>query len=292
MKLNTQRIKKFQKTIGDYYRRRGRRLPWRSTGDPYKILVSETMLQQTQVSRVIPFYEKFVHAFPTVRALAGAPVRSVLRLWQGLGYNRRALNLQRAALIIVREHGGVVPRDIEKLDALPGIGRATAAAVLAYAWNEPDAFVETNIRAVFIHHFFPHRNKIHDEEILKLVRRTLPQHTNILHLPDWSARGGQAGNVGMSAREWYSALMDYGAHLKEAASNDARRSAHYARQTRFKGSSRELRGAIVRRAVQKGRARAADFTAFAKKGLPVGKILHALVAEGFLRKQGGEFVVC
>lgn len=290
MKLSSQRIRAFQKTVLDFYRENERQLPWRKTRDPYKVLVSEIMLQQTAVSRVIPFYERFIRAFPSVRALARAPARAVLRIWSGLGYNRRALFLVRAAEIIVREYESVVPHDARELDALPGIGANTAGAILAYAWNEPVAFVETNIRTVFLHFFFKNKKKVRDEEILGMVKRTLPNKVRPTRSDLES--GKRSDLVGScSVREWYSALMDYGAFLKETVGNQNARSAHYAKQAKFAGSRRELRGAIVRRAAQKGKVRAADFAMFAPRGLPVREIFHALVAEGFLRKQGTSFVI-
>ncbi len=340
MKLSPQQVRAFQKIVLDFFRRNGRRLPWRGTRDPYKIFVSEIMLQQTRVSRAILFYEKFIRAFPTVRVLASAPARAVLCAWSGLGYNRRALFLKRAAESIVREHDGEVPRDFGKLCTLPGIGRATAAAILAYAWNEPVVFVETNIRTALIHHFFSRRKKVRDAEILEAARQTVPNNVRPFSRFPPAPGFGRAGkvrpcrtdfvepcsargvysevlenirirrergrkdnsrysyiprNVGMlrkvSVREWYSALMDYGAHLKETVGNAARRSAAYAQQGRFKGSARELRGEIIRCATRGRAVRAADFAAFARRGLSVGKILHALVAEGFLQKRGAFFVI-
>jgi len=199
--------------------------------------VSEVMLQQTQVERVAPFYKKFMREFPTPTALTRAPLKKVLRVWSGLGYNRRALYLQRAAQKMVREHDGQVPRSIAELDALPGIGEATAAAICAYAYNAPVVFVETNIRTVFLHHFFPKRNKVRDREILEVVKHTLPKS---------------------KIREWYAGLMDYGTHLKEKHGNQNVRSAHYTKQKPFVGSVRHMRGELLRRALA-GTLWAADF---------------------------------
>ena len=189
----------------------------------------------------------------------------------------------------MREHGGVVPRTLEKLDTLPGIGANTAGAILAYGWNEPVAFVETNIRTVFLHFFFQGKKKVRDEEILRVVAQTLPNQVRPRSdlFPD--SRSDLKIVELCSVREWYSALMDYGAMLKETVGNQNARSAHYAKQAKFAGSRRELRGAIVRRAARKGKVHAADFAAFAKNGLPVAEILRKLVAEGFLRKEKREF---
>lgn len=128
--------------------RERRDLPWRRTRDPWAVLVSETMLQQTQVSRVIPAYERFVGAFPTPRTCADAPVAEVVRLWQGLGYNRRAVNLHRAATAIVEQHDGVVPGDLDALLSLPGVGRYTARAVLAFAFEADHGVLDTNAARV------------------------------------------------------------------------------------------------------------------------------------------------
>ncbi len=259
MKLTPRRVRLFQEKILAYFRVHKRDLPWRETEDPYQILVSEIMLQQTQAERVVLKYHNFLAQFPTVQTLADAPVGEVLKAWQGLGYNRRALHLKRAALILSREHGGEVPRSFAALDALPGVGAYTASAVLAFAHNEPTVFIETNIRTVFLHHFFLTRRKVADTEILKLVKETLPTK---------------------DAREWYSALMDYGAMLKRTVGNPNVKSAQYAKQSRFKGSRRELRGEILRQALRG-----------AVKETGAVDIFSDLVSEGFLQKKGSDFVL-
>ncbi len=230
-KADQKKIQDFQKTIWDYYAKNKRQMPWRETTDPYRILVSEVMLQQTQVSRVIPKYESFIKKFPDFATLARASVSDVLKLWQGLGYNRRALSLKRAAEMVVKEYGGVIPCDAEKMIALPGIGNATAGAILAYAFQQPSIFIETNIRRVFIHFFFPRSKKVSDQKIISLVNAAVDRK---------------------KPREWYYALMDYGAYLKTQITNPNRRSAHYSKQSRFKGSNREVRGAILRILVKEG----------------------------------------
>ncbi|KKT24343.1 MAG: Endonuclease III family protein [Candidatus Magasanikbacteria bacterium GW2011_GWA2_43_9] len=163
----------FRRTIRRYYAAHSRSLPWRHTHDPYKILVSEVMLQQTQVGRVTAYYKNFLHKFPTIKVLAKASLADVLRAWQGLGYNRRALMLKRAAEHTVRIYGGKLPQDAGLLDDLPGIGINTAGAIAAFAFNTPSVFIETNIRRVFIHFFFPGRSTVHDRNILKLVEETM-----------------------------------------------------------------------------------------------------------------------
>ncbi len=215
----------FRRTVYAYYRRCNRRLPWRGRKDPYGILVSEFMLQQTQAKRVAGYYPAFLRAFPSFRALAQAELREVLRAWQGLGYNRRALLLQRLAREVIERHGGRLPVSAEELIKLPGIGKATAGALLAFAFNKPAVFIETNIRSVFLHHFFPRQNNVSDADLLPLVSSTLDTK---------------------NPRRWYWALMDYGVFLKKKYANPSRRSAHHARQVPFEGSDRQLRGKLTR----------------------------------------------
>lgn len=214
----------FVQRVWEHYHAYGRDLPWRRTRDPYAVLVSEVMLQQTQVTRVVPKYEAFLVAFPTADALASASLDELLRVWSGLGYNRRAINLKRAADVIAAELGGRVPDSLEGLMAFPGIGHATAAQVLAFAFDTGVPFIETNIRSVYLHEFFGDAADVPDAAILPLVEATMP------------AEG---------AREWFWALMDYGTHLKAALPNPSRRSAHHTRQSRFEGSNRQLRGRLL-----------------------------------------------
>lgn len=209
------------------------------------------MLQQTQVDRVIPYYRAFLKRFPTVRSLAMAPLGDVLRLWQGLGYNRRAKMLHEAAKVIV-VRGGRFPQTHEGLVALPGVGPYTAAAVRAFAFNEFDACIETNIRAALIHHFFPRSRSVPDTKLLALLARMRPR----------------------DARTWYWALMDYGAHLKKTIPNPSRRSRHHIRQSAFEGSVRQLRGTILRSLLRgeplpRDARRAAILAALAREGLVV-----------------------
>jgi A/G-specific adenine glycosylase len=235
----SQKYSEFQGIVWNYYHQHSRDLPWRQpnqagTIDPYKILVSEIMLQQTQAGRVIPKYEQFLTLFPDVMMLAQAPQQAVLMAWSGLGYNRRALFLRKAAQTIVTDYGGVVPDTEKELVALPGIGVNTARAVMAYAFNHPVAFIETNIRTVYIYHFFTNRGDVTDKETLELVEATLP-------------KGGVGKTVDLPPyREWYWALMDYGTHLKATVGNLSRNSKHYAKQSAFSGSKRQVRGAVLK----------------------------------------------
>ena len=271
MKLPERRVLQFQNTVLDFYRRQGRNFPWHQTRDPYAILISEVMLQQTQAERVVPFFKAWMKQFPAVQALTKAPLKEVLLAWQGLGYNRRALYLKRAAGTIVRKYGGNIPKSVAEIDALPGIGPYTAGAIAAFAWDLPVACVETNIRSVYLHFFFKKRENVRDDEILKIVRKTLPNQVQPY-----------------SVREWYNALMDYGAMLKETVGNPNAKSATYVKHTMFKGSRRELRGEILRRAARKGIVVASDFKALRSK-FSVANVLADLGAEGFLEKRSERF---
>lgn len=221
------------------------------------------MLQQTQVSRVAEKYPSFIKQFPTFRSLAEASRADVLRAWQGMGYNRRALNMQRAAEIIMRTHSGKLPSDPALLYALPGIGEATAGSIAAFAFNAPVPFIETNIRRVFIHFFFPRSRKVSDERILKLVRATLDKH---------------------NPREWYYALMDYGTMLARSEKvNPNTRSKRYRAQPAFRGSQRALRGAILKLLLQSGAQSEARIAVLLTESQErVRLILESLVAEQFI----------
>lgn len=220
----------FQATVWDYYRTYGRHdLPWRiprpdSSFSSYHIFVSEMMLQQTQVPRVIPKFVDFIARFPSFETLAAVPLADVLLAWSGLGYNRRAKFLWQAAQQIVREHGGQLPHTSAALVSLPGVGPNTAGALAAYAFNLPAVFIETNIRTVFIHHFFAEQQGVDDHDILDFVARTLPG----------------------DSRSWYWALMDYGTHLKQSKGNLNKLSKQYAVQSAFAGSRRQIRGQVLR----------------------------------------------
>lgn len=215
----------FQKKIYEYYKKDKRDLPWRNTHDPYKILVSELMLQQTQSTRVIEKYKHFIKIFPTATRLARASTQEVLLLWQGLGYNRRALYLHRAAQVVTREHHGIFPTTEVELQKLPGVGPYTAAAIMAFAYNKPTVVIETNIRAVFIHFFFPTSKKVSDATLVPFIEKFMDKK---------------------NPREWYNALMDYGALLKRTVVNPSRKSKTHVKQSAFKGSLRQIRGAIIK----------------------------------------------
>ncbi len=264
-------VKAFCDTVWDYYAHNARHLPWREPEkegifDPYKILVSEIMLQQTQASRVVDKYQEFIKIFPSVMALAAAPLSSVLQVWVGLGYNRRAKYLADAAKIISQKYNGQVPRDLEALVGLPGVGHNTAVAVMVYAFNEPLAFIETNIRTVYIHHFFKHAQAVADKELLPLVAQTVDQE---------------------HPREWYWALMDYGTYLKKVSGNSSRRSKHNVRQSQFSGSKRQLRGQVIRLLTEKHLTLAELSKIISNERL--NEVLGDLVQERLIRYTNGVY---
>lgn len=259
---------RFRRLVWAYYKKHGRHnLPWRKTKDPYKILVSEIMLQQTQVERVLPFYKKFIKKFSTVKILAQAPLSEVLRSWQGLGYNRRAKMFHQA----VRELASRKITAVSELEELPGVGFYTARATAAFAFNKDVIFVETNIRTAIIHHFFPKKKKVSDTEIEEILMQALPKGR---------------------AREWYNALMDYGAHLKRSGISYNARSRHHTKQSKFTGSLREARGAILRELAAGSRTEA-FFTGFFGDGRALQKrqALRNLFAEGLIQKRGKVFTL-
>jgi len=223
--LSKKQIQHFQKKVYDHYHQNKRDFPWRKAITPYKIVVSEIMLQQTQAPRVVEKFKLFIKTFPNFELLAKAPFKNILKVWQGLGYNRRALGLQKLAQIVVNEYKGKLPKTPEELVVLPWIGPHTAGSIAAFAYNYPSIFIETNIRSVFIHEFFGDKTDIHDKELLPYIEETLDRE---------------------HPRDWYNALMDYGTLLKEINKNPSRRSKHYTKQSKFEGSTRKLRGMIMK----------------------------------------------
>lgn len=221
--------KAFRRRMLRYYDLHGRVFPWRETRDPYRILVSEIMLQQTQTQRVAVKYPEFIKRFPSIRALARASQSEVLRAWEGLGYYRRARNLHRAAIAICEYYKGRVPRQLHELRSLPGVGDYTAAAVSVFAFDTPVAMIETNIRSVYLHVFFRGKRSVSDRDIRVLVEETLD-------------RG--------RCREWFYALMDFGVELKKVRPGINARSRHHTKQSTFEGSDRQIAARILRQALQ------------------------------------------
>ena len=267
--LTREEILAFREEVYRHYREHKRNFPWRETTDPYSILVSEVMLQQTGVDRVRVYYPRFIAVFPAFSFLAGAPLADVLRVWKGLGYNRRAQNLRRTACIVEEEFSGVLPPDEKILSTLPGIGRTTAAAILAFAFNLPSVLVETNIRRLFLHRFFPCRDSVPDREILPFVSATLDRE---------------------NPRDWYYALMDLGSHLRSISPDPNQRSAHRQRQSRFHGSDREIRGRILAALLERTWLCVPDLAA--ASGADTGRVravCRKMEREGLIVEEGGEF---
>ncbi len=257
---------------------RYRSLPWRGIDDPYGVMVSEVMLQQTQVPRVEQYWPRFLKQFPTVDALAAASTSDVLELWQGLGYNRRALLLKQAAETCASTYSGNLPFELDELLALPGVGPATAAGVRAFAYQQPAMYLETNVRSVFLHELFPLEDSVPDRVLIPLVERSCSQE---------------------DPRGWYYALLDYGAYLKKTLPNPSRRSAHHSKQSTFEGSRRQKRAWIVRRVLAEPEGIASSVVlkdlcaAEQAQGRPevdeatFASIVDDLVGEGFFRQADG-----
>lgn len=220
--MQFKRPEEFHTYIFSWWETHKRDLPWRHTRDPYHILVSEVMLQQTQVSRVLPKYDEFFRAFPDVFALSHASPAKLLTIWKGLGYNRRALYLKRAAEAVVREYNGIFPIEESQLVKLPGLGRYTARALMVFAFEKDVAMVDTNIRQIITHFFY--NDVSQKEKIIEDMADTL--------VP-----------LGKSW-QWHQALMDYGSlELTKMKRPDKPRKA----SVPFKDSNRYFRGKIVDR---------------------------------------------
>ncbi|MBE6469077.1 MAG: adenine glycosylase [Coriobacteriaceae bacterium] len=245
-----------------------RDLPWRNTRDPYAIWISEVMLQQTQVPRVLTRWDAWLDRFPSVFALAEAGAGEVLEAWQGMGYNRRALALKSAAEQVAGEYDGVFPTGARDLCALPGIGPATAQGIRSFAFDLPGVYLETNVRTVFLHHHFPDVPSVPDRELIPLVESACPG-------PE--APYAQPADSSDTPRAWYYALLDYGAQLKKTIPNPSRRSSSYTRQSKFEGSRRQKRAEIVRMLLDAQRAGG---------GLPTDEVAQRLAA--FERTAGRE----
>ncbi len=287
LECSSRDLSEFRATVLDRGAELYRDLPWRRTHDPYEIWISEVMLQQTQTARVDGRWQRWLQRFPTVSALAAAEPAEVLEEWQGMGYNRRALALLRAAQAIV-EGGGALPSDARALEALPGIGPATAAGIRAFAFDLPGVYLETNVRAVFLHELFPGEEGVSDRELVPLVRATCP---------------ADASDPDDDPRTWYYALLDYGAYLKRTVPNPSRRSSGHARQSRFEGSHRQKRAELVRillahrgdapGGVDLGTVAAELASAEEKAGrrgvktADVRALLEELAREGFCREEAG-----
>lgn len=265
--LTREVIALFRQFVYDFYEAHKRSFPWRDNVSDYGVFISEIMLQQTQAPRVVEKYVSFIKRFPSFDILASASLREVLEEWQGLGYNRRAKMLKEAAEVVVQHHKGALPQDIEALDALPGIGYATACSISAFAFNKPVGFIETNIRSVFLHTFFFGKEAVSDADLMPLINAAID-----LEHP----------------REWYSALMDYGTFLKKEG-NPSKASKHYTKQSSFKNSTRELRGKILRTLLQQPLS--LDELTVLLVDERLNGVLEGLVEEGLILKQDTRYLI-
>lgn len=269
--MSIRRVQAFQKKIYGHFEKYGRDFLWRRARDPYQILVSEIMLQQTQTSRVEKKFPEFIKAFPDFITLARAPLSRVLAVWQGMGYNRRAIALKKTTEIVIKKYKGKLPKSVETLDALPGIGVHTAGSIRAFAFNLPAVFIETNIRTVFIHEFFLKRARVHDRALLPLVEQTFDR---------------------ANPRRWYYALMDYGVMLKKKHVNPSRRSAHYHAQSKFEGSHRQVRGMILKALVaEKNMSLPSLLKCMPTEPLRIRTAVRELQKEGFLKRKGDTIAI-
>lgn len=266
--ISPDKITTFQRTVWDFYRAHRRAMPWRTEPTPYYVLVSELMLQQTQVARVLGKFPVFIRRFPTIQDLAAAQLGDVLETWSGLGYNRRAKFLWLAAQAVVRDYDGEIPRSHKELVKLPGIGVNTAGAILAYVHNEPVVFIETNIRTVFIHHFFDgNMDAVDDASLREVVAAALPLE---------------------NPREWYWALMDYGTELKSTIGAQLHRVKHHRPQSTFKGSRREVRGQVIKILIERRSMSLEDLGVFIPDAR-LEEVCQALVAEGMIARREDVF---
>jgi A/G-specific adenine glycosylase len=269
--LSQKVVRTFQNIIYSYFKQYGREFPFRKEISPYNVVISEMMLQQTQTNRVAEKFQQFIRAFPDFQALANAPLNEVLKIWQGLGYNRRAIALKTIAEKITSEFGGVLPADVEVLKTFPQIGHNTASSIVAFAFNIPTFFVEVNIRRVYIYFFFPGKFSVQDNLIMQIVRKTLDRS---------------------KVRKWYYALMDYGVMLKKTHPELMKRSAHYRKQSKFKGSTREIRGNILKLLIENKSLMESELMKKLKIDPEIlSEILNLLIKEGFIKQEDNQFSI-
>jgi A/G-specific adenine glycosylase len=260
--INTQaRDTAFVNTVRNHYKAHGRHdLVWRKKITAYKILVSEIMLQQTQVSRVELKFSLWMKAYPTLSKLSQASLTDVLKLWQGLGYQRRA-----KALYDLAQSIKAIPKAYDELVRLKGIGPYTASAVCAFAYDIfPAHLLETNIRTALIESFHQGESEVHDGMLYDDLSR-LTKHRSVQKV---------------GSRTWYYALMDYGAYLKTQRISHNAKSAHYAKQSPYEGSTRQLRAKVL-------------FAITHKKKLPLDErtesVVQKLIGEGYIVQKGKSF---
>lgn len=290
-------VASFQKKIWEEGARLYRDLPWRRTANPYHVFVSEVMLQQTQVVRVEKHWSMWIERFPVLDALAEAPLADVLATWQGMGYNRRAIALQKAAQMVISEYEGRFPQTKEELIRLPGVGAATAAGLRAFAFNLPSLYLETNVRTVFLHEFFPDVIGVPDAELLPLLAKTCPGYS-----ADGASCQTTVRNDSKGPRAWYYALLDYGAYLKRTVPNPSRRSKSHTKQSAYEGSRRQKRAELIRLLLAAQELDLDELTEALssheqKEGRPgvdaplVQSILEDLAGEGFCASDDGTWFI-
>ena len=258
--------RQFYNIVMEYYGEYGRHdLPWRIKSTPYRVAVSEIMLQQTQVDRVIPFFKNWMKQFPSWKKLVEAKQSEVLRAWKGLGYNSRALRLQKLAQAIVTQYKGRLPQEYNELLKLPGVGPYTAGAIRAFAFDEYTPIIETNIRRIFIHHFFKGKGEVTDAQIFEIM--------------------DDMGEI-ENSREWYAALMDYGSTLpKIIKHNPNKQSKHYTKQSKFEGSDRQIRGKILDILLNKLKiSKETLFEELGEENERYQKIVNQLEKESFIKQ--------
>lgn len=269
--LSSHVIELFRKLIYAYLKNNRRDFPFRKEITPYNVLISEIMLQQTQTGRVAEKYLEFKEEFPDFLSLSNAPNEKLLSIWQGMGYNRRALALKQIAKTVITDFNGNLPDSVEILKTFPQIGHNTASSIVAFAYNKPSIFIETNIRRVYIYYFFPKRKQINDKDILPIVENTVDKD---------------------NPRKWYYALMDYGVMLKKSHPELNKRSSHYRRQSPFKGSNRQIRGNILK--ILTSESEILESTLSKKLQLNIDKmrtILQQLEREGFIKRNGNKISI-
>jgi len=279
-RLTKKQFEKLSQELWSYYDVHGRHnLVWRRKHTPYAVVVSEIMLQQTQVVRVQEYFKNWMKKYPSWRALARAPLRDVLISWQGLGYNRRGKYLHDIATIVTETYKGKLPQDRTSLEALPGIGHYTAGSIRAFAFNESDIFMETNIRTVLFYHLYDYKNitlkSIDDKELLLVLEKYLSHDKRAQKNPC----------------EFYWALMDYGSHLKQTVGNLNTRAKAHTKQSRFEGSRRQLRAALLRFILEESRTKKEILTQGAKDTQVTQELLDDLVREGSVRYEKSRYFV-
>jgi len=280
MQLSNQQLSAFVAQVIGEGAKHYRDFAWRRTTDPYSILLSEIMLQQTQVIRVESYFDTWVQRFPTVDSLAAADTTEVLEAWQGLGYNRRALALKRLAVEVSESRNGMLPASYEELQTLPGVGPATAAGVMAFAHNSFAPYLETNVRSVVLHELFADNRQVCDRDVMTVVQQ----------VSDYLAGLGKASTI--DARTWNYALLDYGAWLKKAFPNPSRRSKQHTRQSKFEGSFRQKRAVLLREILSMPKQDVTELAAATSFDVDVvERVLAALLTEGFIKCDNSRYSI-